>query len=80
MEQKHGNQMHPEHILTLISQLSFRKKSNDWAQIIKTSTKRQEEVFISKTKDARVSILSNGTEKSDLTCKKKCKIGSLYIS
>lgn len=75
--------MHPEHILTLISQLSFRKKSNDWAQIMKTSTKRPEEVFISKTKDARVSILSNGTEKSeksDLTCKKKCKIGFLYIS
>lgn len=79
MEQKQGNQMHPEHILKLISQLSF-KKSNDWAQIIKTSTNRPEEVFISKTKDACVSILSDGTEKSDLTCKNKCKIGSLSIS
>lgn len=71
MEPKQGNQMHPEHILTLISQLSFKKKSNDWAQIMKTSTHRPEEAFISRTKDARVSILSDGIEKSDLTCKKK---------
>lgn len=58
----------------------IQKKSNDWAQIMKTSTHRPEEAFISKTKDARVSILSDGSEKSDLACKKKCKNGSLYIS